>query len=135
MVDLNAPKTDCLLKIFLRTSAGRYATSGHILPPWRPKDSGSCIYILLPTLLWDVYPVFFLLEGWAIFRTGVGVFFPLASFRAFFLFCFYFQDEAYHTWPQDLKDFVRPAGEVTYADVDRRGSGYPSFIIGKLDHP
>jgi hypothetical protein len=26
--------------------------------------------------------------------------------------------------PQDLKDFVRAAGEVTYADVDRDGRGY-----------
>jgi hypothetical protein len=27
------------------------------------------------------------------------------------------------SWPQDLKDFVRSAGEVTYADVDRDGRG------------
>jgi len=27
-------------------------------------------------------------------------------------------------WPQDLKDFVRTAGEVTYADTDRAGNGY-----------
>lgn len=33
-------------------------------------------------------------------------------------------DEAHRSWPQDLKDFVRSAGEVTYADVDRDGRGY-----------
>jgi hypothetical protein len=33
-------------------------------------------------------------------------------------------DEAHHSWPQDLKDFIRSAGEVTYADVDRDGKGY-----------
>jgi RNA recognition motif-containing protein len=31
------------------------------------------------------------------------------------------------SWPQDLKDFIRPAGEVTYADVDRRGKGYKFY--------
>jgi len=31
------------------------------------------------------------------------------------------------TWPQDLKDFVRTAGEVTYADVDREGRGVVDF--------
>jgi len=36
-------------------------------------------------------------------------------------------DEAHHSWPQDLKDFVRSAGEVTYADVDRDGKGVVDF--------
>lgn len=43
---------------------------------------------------------------------------------------------------QDLKDFLRDAGDVAHADVDRRGSGVASFAthddmeraIRKLDN-
>lgn len=48
----------------------------------------------------------------------------IISWITFPLFWFLQLDDAYRLWPQDLKDFVRPAGEVTYADVDRQGTGY-----------
>ena len=65
---------------------------------------------------------------------GMGILLDCYIFFPFSCFGLLHLDEAHHLyWPQDLKDFVRAAGEVTYADTDRAGNGYgnsffcPSF--------
>ena len=85
-----------------------------------PHAFGTIFHIHISSFGWP----FSLLKNGSWFLYGI----LLLDFLSFLLFWFIPLDEAHHFWPQDLKDFVRSAGEVTYADVDRNGRGYYLFL-------
>jgi hypothetical protein len=144
--DPGVRRTDWLWTIFPRMSAGRYThtTSSIISIPGAiilyPVEGPP--YPILGTLwtsgtfsLDTLYPIFSTVPfGWTIYFScliGPGRHFSwklgAKAFNPFFAFICSLGHHSPLFGQQDLKDFVRSAGEVTYADVDRNGRGYVSF--------
>jgi len=137
--DQNAPTTDWSLTIFPWTSAGRYPHSFDPSPPyWTqipfillegtthilgldtldiPGNVLENLYYLLSAQLWTdrLFPLSYWILG---SRSEVG-----GATRSLSLLLYTRGHCSSLFGQQDLKDFVRPAGEVTYADVDRNGRG------------
>jgi len=94
----------------------------------RPQLSGGHIYIFL---IFSFGVAIFLKSCGSWYLSGTHTFGILGPWE---LSCFLFYLYLLFFYPldngspllgqQDLKDFVRSAGEVTYADVDREGKGY-----------
>jgi hypothetical protein len=86
---------------------------------------GSVYFLLIVPLGWPYFLFWDLgFSFWDLnLLLGFILFYPSSCFC---LFVFYISPwtGSLPTFGQDLKDFVRSAGEVTFADVDRDGRGY-----------